>query len=93
MSKSLVIFIIGLIIACIGLTCFAYIEHTNRVKAEQQVATLTLSNQNLQEYIKEKDKAYEDLTQKYKKLRDTKPVDTCGDSVVSEDILNWLRNR
>lgn len=93
MSKPLLILIASLGIICFGLGCFAYVEHTNRVKAEEQVASLTLTTQNLQEYMKQKDQAYNNLNKKYQELRSKKPDDLCGDSPVSETILEWLRNR
>jgi len=43
--------------------------------------------------MKQKDKAYNDLTKKYQELKGKKPNDLCGDSPVSEEILEWLRNR
>jgi peptidoglycan hydrolase CwlO-like protein len=93
MSKFLVYIIIGLSVLSLALGIFVYTEHTNRVKAEQQVATLTLTTQNLQDYMKQKDKAYNDLNKKYQELKGKKPNDLCGDSPVSEEILEWLRNR
>lgn len=91
MNKYLLGGIIVLLLACIGLGIFGYCEHGSKVKAQQQVISLTESNNSLQLFLQEKNKAYEKVNKKYKELLKTKPHDVCGDSVVNPDIINWLK--
>lgn len=84
--------IIGVLVICtVGLGIFVYSEHSSRVKAEQQVETLIVAQNNLQEYIKQKNSAYEKLNVKYNHLKATQPSDLCGDTIVSDEIIEWLQ--
>lgn len=84
-----IISVLGILV--VGLGIGFYFEHSGRVKAEQQVETLIISNNSLQDYIKQKSQAYEALNKKYAELKASKPNDLCGDSLVSDEIIEWLQ--
>lgn len=91
MNKTLLWIITILIVICTVAIAIAYTEHKSKVIAQQQVETLTQSNQALEKYIKQKNNAYTELNNKFNNLLIDKPLDTCGDTIVSESIINWLK--
>ena len=93
MNKIMIGIISILAVLVIGLGIYTHYEHSNRVKAEQQVTMLQDATEKLQDYIKQKNQAYESLNKKYNQLKASKPSDLCGDSIVSDQIIEWLQGK
>lgn len=87
MSKVVVV----LSVLLIGVGALLYTEHNKRILVEERVETLTKDTEKLKQYIVERDNLISDINKKYQDILKKKPNDVCGDSVVSEDIIKWLK--
>jgi cell division protein FtsL len=89
--KNIKIYLIaGSIIAFISLIWFGLYQYKCKIQLEQSLREAQHTIQVQQTYIEEKDKAIKEIEKKYREQLAKKPNDLCGDSLVPDNIKNWL---
>lgn len=59
--------------------------------AQETISTLQADNQNLIQYITQKDNAIKELEQKYTKALENIPEDKCGNTKPSKELLEYFK--
>jgi len=59
--------------------------------AQATIETLKTDNNNLIEYITQKDDKIKELEQKYEEALDNIPADQCGDAKPSKELLTYFK--
>lgn len=59
--------------------------------AQKTISTLQADNQNLVQYITQKDSAIKELEQKYTKALENIPEDKCGNAKPSKELLEYFK--
>ena len=82
--------ILGIIIFFIGIIWFGLYQYKCKIQLEQSLKEAQYTIQIQQTYIEEKDKTIKDIENKYREQLSKKPNDICGDTIVPDNIKNWL---
>lgn len=59
--------------------------------AQETISTLQSDNQNLIQFITQKDNAIKELEQKYTEALENIPEDKCGNTKPSKELLNYFK--